>query len=157
MQSIKKKGLHCFKLNCEIVYKHLARQLTRSWKNKRHIIFEEGTSLWLTQPVEEMIPGLLTEPDGVGLCRLLPISQLIRLHLAAGQFVARDQCVVGWGVPCHVECIHSGSDFQLVWGKNHWKAWPGNAYHDITTARLPSLIWFANDPYMTTTCSWDWF
>lgn len=49
----------------------------------------------LTQPVEEMIPGLLSEPDGVALCLFLAISCLIGLDLATRQLVSGDLCVVG--------------------------------------------------------------
>lgn len=49
----------------------------------------------LTQPVEEMIPGLLSEPDGVALCHFLAISCLIGLDLATRQLVSGDLCVVG--------------------------------------------------------------
>lgn len=49
----------------------------------------------LTQSVEEMIPGLLSEPDSVALRHFLAISRLIGLNLATRQLVSGDLCVVG--------------------------------------------------------------
>lgn len=75
----------------------------------------------LTQPSEEMIPGPLTELDDVSLCFLFSISWFVSLHFSTGQLIPRDQCVIGWGMPCYIECAHSGSDFHLSRGKNYWK------------------------------------
>lgn len=75
----------------------------------------------LTQAVEEVEPGLLSQPDRVALCQSLAVSGLVGLHLATRHLVSRDLRVVGRGMPRHVERAHSGSDLQLGRGENHWK------------------------------------
>lgn len=74
-----------------------------------------------TQPSEEMISSLLTEPDGVCLCCPFPIGRLFSLDFSTGQLVTRDQRVIGWGLPCDIKCVHTGSNFQLIRSKDHLK------------------------------------
>lgn len=68
-----------------------------------------------------MMSGLLTEPDGVGLGRPFPIGCFLSFDLSAGELITWDLCVIGRGLPCDIESVHPGSDFQLSGGEDHWE------------------------------------
>lgn len=57
-----------------------------------------------------MKPVLLPQSDDVGLFGPFSAGRLLGLPLSTGELVPRYQRVIGWGVPCDVQSVLSGTD-----------------------------------------------
>lgn len=123
--SLHKKRLNTFYLTNSkwVIWLHYSsNNCMKSWdkdtKTQRAFYIWRKLAPWPTHPGEQVIPCLLA--DGLDLWCLFTV-RLFSIHLTIGDLVARDYCVIGWGMPCHVERIHPRFNFELGWSKDHWK------------------------------------